>query len=106
MTDSNNINNCSQFNNDPKKCVDNKCWYYFKERKCGVNYMNKKDKKTVNKRLETMQKMSKKTKDLKQSKRKSLLRKKSKRRSLSRKKSKRRSLSRKKSKRRSLSKKK
>ena len=68
---------CNEYNNDSKQCIENKCWYYFQQKKCGVNYMNYKDKKTAYKRINRIQKRSKKISELKKSRKKS--RKKSKR---------------------------
>lgn len=48
---SNEICRCNKYNNDSKKCIDNKCWYYFPLKKCGVNYimLTKDDKKQLKK---------------------------------------------------------
>lgn len=106
-TNKDKIKHCSNYDNDPKQCVNNKCWYYYKEKKCGINYMCDNNKKLINKRIENMKKTSEKVRNLtrlkKQSKRSRLSKKKSRRLS-SRKKSRRLS-SRKKSKRSSSKKK-
>lgn len=62
---------CNKYNNDSKQCIENKCWYYFQQKKCGVNYMNYKDKKTADKRINRIQKRSKKISELKKSRKKS-----------------------------------
>jgi hypothetical protein len=61
---------CNEYNNNSKQCIENKCWYYFQQKKCGVNYMNYKNKKTADKRINQIQKKSKKISKLKKSRKK------------------------------------
>ena len=50
---------CNIYNNQPKQCIENNCWYYFQQKKCGVNYINKKN---TNKQISIIEKRSNKRK--------------------------------------------
>lgn len=53
---------CNEYNHQPKQCVENKCWYYFPHKKCGVNYMIYDNKIKANKQINIIQKRSNKRK--------------------------------------------